>query len=756
MKIKSLHIISFGGLRNRDIDLSDGVNVIDGANESGKSSAAMFIKFIFYGLSAKNNKSTGSSERNKYVNKTTGQAAGFMIAETDDGETYRIERVLVTSDSSPTRERTRIINQSTGETVSGKNPGEYFFGVPEDVFVGTCFVSQQSAVKPSISDGGKSSSSSKNAIENLLTSADENIDVARAVKKLDNVRRELSHKIGNGGEIADLKAKRTALAAEEEDSIAKTKELLALSTSLDDIKKHIASLENSKEKYDRIFTCLEKINTVRKLDAIDDAESRISNLSDSLEQFDRSYMGREFSATLANAERDIVAYDKECIAYNDRLKEMSDETALPKNEIVEDANALDSSAKIQLSVATALFIGAAIAAVAAVLLYSLNTGLHTLPLITAAILVTVSLSFFVTEIRNKSRLKSLLEEWEAESVDDIERAVRDKINKDKYGITLTEEYRRMTASIDSSKQRFNMASQTISRLAKNACIKESAEIYDTVAALHELDEQSKASRAQMESKIQNLRGRVEIMREQLGNIDPGATRTEVSELLTTKDGSIANSLDEAGVKKFLHERQFTDNEFRAAAKRRSMLEEKLAALPKPAHTPEEIETTVALLDERIEELSRRRDALEMAGNALQSAGESMRSGVIPRISGNASRIIAVSTGKYSKMTLDKNFTCGLTDGDETVTSEHLSKGTSDLSYIALRIALADEVFKGEKPTVIFDESFAHIDSDRIKNVIRLLAVGQADNQYIVFTCREDETDAAKLLGCNTIKMRNPL
>ena len=39
MIIKSLHIISFGGLKNRDIDLSRGVNVIDGANESGKSSA---------------------------------------------------------------------------------------------------------------------------------------------------------------------------------------------------------------------------------------------------------------------------------------------------------------------------------------------------------------------------------------------------------------------------------------------------------------------------------------------------------------------------------------------------------------------------------------------------------------------------------------------------------------------------------------------------------------------------------------------
>ena len=53
MKLTLLHIISFGGLNNYDIRLDDGVNVLYGPNESGKSSAAMFVKFVFYGLSSK-------------------------------------------------------------------------------------------------------------------------------------------------------------------------------------------------------------------------------------------------------------------------------------------------------------------------------------------------------------------------------------------------------------------------------------------------------------------------------------------------------------------------------------------------------------------------------------------------------------------------------------------------------------------------------------------------------------------------------
>ena len=69
MIIKTLNIISFGGLRNRVIDLSDGVNVISGANESGKSSAAMFIKFIFYGLDGRKGRNA-LCERQRYVNRS--------------------------------------------------------------------------------------------------------------------------------------------------------------------------------------------------------------------------------------------------------------------------------------------------------------------------------------------------------------------------------------------------------------------------------------------------------------------------------------------------------------------------------------------------------------------------------------------------------------------------------------------------------------------------------------------------------------
>ena len=48
MNIKRIDIVSFGNLEKKSFDLSKGVNIIEGDNESGKSTTAAFIKFIFF------------------------------------------------------------------------------------------------------------------------------------------------------------------------------------------------------------------------------------------------------------------------------------------------------------------------------------------------------------------------------------------------------------------------------------------------------------------------------------------------------------------------------------------------------------------------------------------------------------------------------------------------------------------------------------------------------------------------------------
>ena len=51
MKIENIKINSFGKLKDKEINLSKGINLIYGKNEAGKSTLLKFIENMFYGTS---------------------------------------------------------------------------------------------------------------------------------------------------------------------------------------------------------------------------------------------------------------------------------------------------------------------------------------------------------------------------------------------------------------------------------------------------------------------------------------------------------------------------------------------------------------------------------------------------------------------------------------------------------------------------------------------------------------------------------
>ncbi len=743
MILKSLHIISFGGLRDCHIDLERGLNVISGANESGKSSAAMFIKFIFYGLSGKNTRAL-PSERKRYVNRETGQAAGYITAVTESGDEYRLERALITSDNAAPRERVRIINQRTGECITGQNPGEYFFGMPEEVFVDTCFISQSASIRPSIG-----TSDTKGAVENLLTSANENVDIKKAVERLNETRRSLSHKNKTGGEIKEMRERRAALAAELELSREKYAQIMSITTSLEDVTRRLESLEGSRAKYEGIFAALDKINYRRKFDSVNESKKSIESLEREIASIDASMFGDGFEDALFESERDIRAYDEKCLEYDNIPEEDTAPTeALPSpEEIAEEAHALDTASRIQFSVAVALLIAGIIGLAAVVVLYYFNTDMYLLPLIMTVALVSLGIVFMVRHSRANTKLNAILDEWDAESADELENVISEKLAV--LGIEGENKADRelLLASLENAKLRFDVASERLSAMAEEAGIEAYEDVYDTIDALRETADGVRAERADLASKLENLRGRLSVLEEQLEGADPESAESEA--VVATPYGKIAARLSTDEIKNYQRERDFTENAIRASQKQKSALEASLAEIGRPSADPDSLATKLEALDELIEELTLRHDACELAMEAITSAGQSMRSEVIPKIASRASEMIREATrGAHDSLTLDSKFSAGLGSGDDVITSALLSRGTSDLSYIALRISVAEELFGGERPIMVFDESFAHIDRDRTEAAFGLLS----GNQYVILTCRSDDTEAAAKTGANVINL----
>ncbi len=80
------------------------------------------------------------------------------------------------------------------------------------------------------------------------------------------------------------------------------------------------------------------------------------------------------------------------------------------------------------------------------------------------------------------------------------------------------------------------------------------------------------------------------------------------------------------------------------------------------------------------------------------------------------------------------------DGKE-IKPEKLSQGTYDLLYIAVRLQLAREIFKGSG-FLILDNAFAHSDIGRIKQEIEFLKELEREGWQIIYlTYREDVRDA---------------
>ena len=80
MIIEKIYIKTFGMLTDFALEFSPTINVIEGENESGKSTIAAFIKYMLYGFDNENVPGA-LDERNKRINWQTGTAEGTMYVK---------------------------------------------------------------------------------------------------------------------------------------------------------------------------------------------------------------------------------------------------------------------------------------------------------------------------------------------------------------------------------------------------------------------------------------------------------------------------------------------------------------------------------------------------------------------------------------------------------------------------------------------------------------------------------------------------
>ena len=172
---------------------------------------------------------------------------------------------------------------------------------------------------------------------------------------------------------------------------------------------------------------------------------------------------------------------------------------------------------------------------------------------------------------------------------------------------------------------------------------------------------------------------------------------------------------------------------------------------------ERIHSYLMQLDERqqeLEELQRKQEELsaleeayerdyeyycnlERTGEYLALAKESLSAKYIgPVLEAFRHYYAILNEGRDADFRMDTDIRVTRREAGEQRDIRAFSAGSRDLMYIALRVALVDAMYQGERPFLIMDDSFVNMDGERLDMAKRFLREISQKYQVLYFTCHE--------------------
>ena len=142
---------------------------------------------------------------------------------------------------------------------------------------------------------------------------------------------------------------------------------------------------------------------------------------------------------------------------------------------------------------------------------------------------------------------------------------------------------------------------------------------------------------------------------------------------------------------------------------------------------------------RIERLEETYAALEVAQKALSTATSELQRRFAPRIAKRSQELFGKLTdGRYEKVMLAEDLSIHVSAQEENTTrsSQWRSDGTVDQLYLALRLAVAEELTP-DAPLVL-DDAMVRFDDKRLAAALNILSQMAENKQVILFTCQGRE------------------
>ena len=755
MIIEKIVIKSFGRLTDMTLEFSDRVNVIEGENESGKSTIAAFIRYMLYGFT--DEKGDGLDERKKRINWDTGSASGSMYVRVG-GKRYVISRSTTPTDDSerPTyREEASIVDIETGAPVFGKLPaGEVFFGVDAELFDNTAFIGQ-------IGDSSIDEGSVKQSIENIIFSGSERINKQRAAARISDKMQALLHEGGAGGAIVDLAHKEEAL-AEKLDACNKDNRLILEKEA--ELYRIRARRAEAEEKQTKLYDLDSSYNNAMLIQTFDQLHLLEQECQEKTEFYNKyieentragfypddqyltdllvarkgvneAYHALGDSQDAYNSQRAAIGITHEIENAIERAGELGGEAEIIKNATAFWKQGIRSTAFAILSGLGALAAGIFEIAVAN------NADMQVAKVIVAILGVAAFglLGYMIYSLlKSNKELAKLQSEFGTTNYEDLKGkiAIIAESRSKRDAMAVATENARL--SVVKARERYEQAKRDLTTIILRWGEEPPAsDLGDFLDRLEGRVRFFLEKKSELLDEKTNIEITVREIRRNLADKSEIDVRAQVSPLLRKalvgfNHDEIINGIADAKARVAEEDRLAFD------------VENELMLLKGRAGDPSEYYSRIEAIASRREDMQNKHKAYFIALNAINNATENLRAEISPRLGEYATGLMEIMTDrKYTSFDVSDGLKVNFTGTDgQTKSIDFLSGGTRDMAYIAVRAALVDMLY-GEKPPICFDESFAHQDNLRARAMMKAIDhLADEGCQSFVFTCRGREAALA--------------
>lgn len=733
MIFKELGLLNFGKFEDKKIELQDGINLIYGVNEGGKSTITNFIDGIFYGFSRD---SLARKVRDELFEKsrpwTSNLYRGYIILN-DGEEDYRISRDF-------DKDEVSILNLNTGEDLSNDErnflysripqPGVIFFELNRKIYKSSFYLGQRlSHLESDASD------ELKTRINNFSVSEDENLDLNKVIEKMEEDLYNLGTKRRKSSEIGRFYDELEKISKDKANFIS-LKE--TYKNSIEDYKLSKEKLKNLEYKLKgrKLFE-LEilkaKLKECQTNESNGENDYKLSELERAIEinkelGIYSSRLDDLLSTEQENFEVDLDLEEdyKMYKEINREIQVLNENNYSKEMEIISwDIKNLEREIfKYILKFMSSMIIGGA------VIFISLHFKKYLISIV-SILFFTYSYFRIVKFRENKdllNRLKNKYQDYRIKSQEktlikkEFDKEISEILNK--YGARDKKEL----SELFDLKLQENFKNISKNEYTRELMKKNSLEIEDTKKKIleHEEDLENIFNKYGVQNikdlktlfhykkddnRISEYKYRIEkLEKENLsGELYKEENIEEIQEKIDKEKNNILN------------------------------LEGSLKTLDESLEKLRVLDERSCELTEKLEKLEYKKELLELSIEKMEDFVKSKRKNTLPLLKKEISQYLSCMThGKYEEILIDDTFGIRVYDKDieDYVDLDSLSMGTIDQIYLAFRLSISKIISDKEIPLVL-DSHFDSYDDKRLKESLKML---ESQQQVLIFTSTNREKE----------------